>query len=82
MLMKMKKKNSVDEILATFDLADVALIKSILDAENIDYYFKGESSLHVVKPHVEPVRLFVKKQDVEKVKKLLKNIKIKSWKQT
>ena len=66
-------KVEVEEVYSTFNLADVALIKSILDAEDIEYYFKGEFSFR--KPLVEPVRLIVKKSDAERVRELLKDFK-------
>jgi hypothetical protein len=61
------------EVFSTYDMADVVFIKSLLDAENIGYYFKGESSLYVVKPLVGQVKLIVKKSDEEKVRELLKD---------
>lgn len=67
-----------EEILATFSIADVVLIRSILDAEHIDYYFKGESSLYVVKPRVGQVKLMVKRKDVDIVRELLKDLNVMS----
>ncbi len=63
------------EVFSTFNLADVALIRSILDAEHIDHYFKGESSLYMVKPFVGQVKLVVKKSDEEKVRELLRDLR-------
>jgi hypothetical protein len=62
------------EVFSTYDMADVVFIKSLLDAEKIGYYFKGESSLYVVKPLVGNVKLIVKKSDEERVRELLKDI--------
>ena len=47
------------EVMGTYNPADVALIKSILDAENITYYFNAEHFMYV-RPLAEPVRLMVK----------------------
>jgi hypothetical protein len=62
------------EVFSTYDMADVVFIKSLLDAEEIDYYFKGESSLYVVKPLVGQVKLIVKKSDEDRVRELLKEL--------
>ncbi|KPJ74171.1 hypothetical protein AMJ52_01525 [candidate division TA06 bacterium DG_78] len=62
------------EVFSTYDMADVVFIKSLLDAENINYYFKGESSLYVVKPLVGQVKLIVKKSDEIRVRELLKDL--------
>jgi hypothetical protein len=61
-------------ILATHSPADVAFLKSLLDSENITYFFQGE---HVA-PYVYyglPMRLLVKKDQVEKAIELLKDFK-------
>jgi hypothetical protein len=58
------------EVLGTYNPADVALIKSILDAENITYYFNAEHFMYV-RPLGETVRLMVKKDEAEKAKEAL-----------
>ncbi len=63
-----------EEILATHSPADVVFLKSLLDSENITYFFQGE---HVA-PYVYyglPMRLLVKKDQVEKTIELLKDFK-------
>jgi hypothetical protein len=57
------------EIMGTYNPADVALIKSILDAEGITYYFNAEYFMY--SPLAEPVRLMVKCDEVERVKEIL-----------
>jgi hypothetical protein len=64
-----------EEILSTFNPADVALIKSLLDGENVTYYFHGEHFMHI-RPLVEPARLMVDKRDVETARDLLKDLDI------
>ena len=64
-----------EEVMGTYNPADVAFIKSLLDSENITYYFNAESFMSV-RPLVEPARLMVKKDEVESVKMLLKDIKL------
>lgn len=61
-----------EEVLNTFNPADIAFIKSILDSEEITYYFHGEH-FNYVRPLVEPARLMVKKDQVETAKELLKD---------
>ena len=51
------------------------LIKSILDSENITYYFNADYFMQV-SPLAEPVRLMVKKDEVEKVKELLQDLNL------
>lgn len=60
------------EILSTFDPALVVIVKSILDAEKVDYYLKGEH-LRFIEP-IEPVRLMVKRRDATRVKELLSDL--------
>ncbi len=64
-----------EQIMVTYNPADVAVIKSILDAEDIIYYFHGENFMHV-RPLVEPARLMVDKEDAEDAKELLKDLNL------
>ena len=57
------------EMMGTYNPADVALIKSILDAEGITYYFNAEHFM--CSPLAEPVRLMVKRDETERVKEML-----------
>ena len=64
-----------EEILDTYSPSDVALLKSILDAEDIDYLLQGE----YVAPYLYyalPVRLLVRKYQVAKVVEVLKDINL------
>jgi hypothetical protein len=63
------------EIMGTYNPADVALIKSILDAENITYYFNAEHFMYV-RPLAEPARLMVKTDEAEKVKEILRYLNL------
>ncbi len=64
-----------EEVLSTFNPADVALIKSMLDGENIAYYFHGENFMHI-RPLVEPSRLMVDKKEVGTARELLKDLNL------
>ena len=61
------------EVMGTYDPADIALIKSIFDAENITYYFKGEIFL-VVSPFADPARLMVKRDEADRAKEILREL--------
>lgn len=61
------------EILSTFNLGDIAVIKSLLDPTEIDYMLENEQ-FHNVSPLIHPVRLLVKKEQVEVVKELLQDV--------
>lgn len=61
------------EVLDTYNPGDVAVLKSLLDSENITYYFQGEifSSLA---PLSQPARLMVDQQELETVNDLIKGL--------
>ena len=63
------------EVMGTYNPADAALIKSILDSENITYYFNADHFMQV-SPLAEPVRVMVKKDEVEKAKELLQGLNL------
>lgn len=60
-----------EEILATFNPADRAVLKSILDAEGIDYFLQGEHATTYVY-HAIPVRLMVRKDQADMARDILK----------
>jgi hypothetical protein len=62
-----------EEILATFNAGEIAIIKSLLDGEGITYYFKGEY-FNYIEPLAQPAKLMVLKDDVEKAKEILKTL--------
>lgn len=62
-------------ILTTFNVGDVAMIDSILEGSDIDYYIHGGEFLHI-RPLVEPARIMVAKGRVEEAKELLKDLNI------
>jgi len=72
------KYKQFQEVLRTYNAGDVILIKSILDAEKIDYFFLGENFLYV-RPMVEPARLMVRITEIQKVKDLLKDLDLQIW---
>jgi len=62
-----------EEVLTTFNAGDIALLKSILDGEGIDYYFQGEA-FNYVEPIVQPARLMVPKNQVLRAKEALREL--------
>ncbi len=63
------------EVLSTLNLADIAVIKSILDGGEIHYYFFDENFNHLY-PLVQPARLYIRDDDVDQAKELLKDFSI------
>jgi len=62
-----------EEVLATFNPADIAIIRSLLDGEEVLYFFHGEHFSRW-RPLVEPARLMVAKGQVQKAKEILKDL--------
>lgn len=62
-----------EEVLATYNPADIAFIKSMLEAGDITYFFKGEHFLYI-RPLADPARLMIRKDQVEFVRDLLKDM--------
>jgi hypothetical protein len=63
------------EILATCNPADVAFLKSMLDAEGITYFFEGEYFLYI-RPLPDPVRLMVGVDQLAQAVELLEDVKL------
>jgi hypothetical protein len=64
-----------EEILATYNPADVVFLKSLLESEGIQYFFKGEHFLYM-RPLADPVRLMVRQDQLEETVELLKDVKL------
>jgi uncharacterized membrane protein YvbJ len=64
-----------EEILFTPNAGEMAVIKSLLDNEDIVYFFRGEffNSVH---PLVQPARLMVSTDQAEEVKEILESLNI------
>ena len=60
-------------LLSTYNLADIALIKSVLDSENITYFFQGENFAYLL---VQPTKLMVSKDDIERAKELIRDLNL------
>ncbi len=60
------------EVLSTFDPLLLSFARSLLDGEGIEYYIKGEHT-SFIEP-VEPVRLLVRKEQIETARDILKEL--------
>lgn len=63
------------EILSTFNPSDIALIKSILENEGINYYIDGDH-FFAYRPCAIAARLMVQDDQVEIVLELIKDLKL------
>lgn len=63
------------KLLSTFNLADIAIIKSILDDGQITYYFIGEN-FNQIDQLVQPARLFVREDQTDIAREFLKGLNI------
>lgn len=64
-----------EEVLSTFNMGDIALLKSILDGAGITYFFQGEQ-FNIMRPWVQPARLMVDKNQVKKAMELIKDLRL------
>jgi len=64
-----------EEVLATYNPADIAILKSVLESENITYFFKGEHFTYM-RPLADPARLMVRKDQVKDASNLLADLKL------
>jgi hypothetical protein len=62
-------------VLSTYNLGDIALIKSILDNEGIEYFLQGENTAYI-RGYMDPTILMVREDQVPVVRELLKDFKI------
>ena len=64
------------ELVVTSNIAEIALIKSLLDSEGISYLAQGEH-FHAAHPIIEPVRFLVPQQDLERARPLLEALDLR-----
>ncbi|MBU4488748.1 MAG: DUF2007 domain-containing protein [Candidatus Omnitrophica bacterium] len=70
----MKEYIKFKELLQTYNMADIAFIKSLLDASKIEYYVQGDNFL-AVRPFVQAARIMVDNEKYNEAKELLKDYK-------
>ncbi len=67
-------KNYV-QLLSSLNQGDIAIIKSMLDDAEVDYYVTGENFLGV-RPLLEPAIFFVNEKDLELAREILKDFEL------
>jgi hypothetical protein len=72
------RKENYFELLSSLNQGDIALIKSIMDDCEIDYYVLGENFLGV-RPLLEPARFFVNENQLEEAIEVLRDFQLNIW---
>jgi hypothetical protein len=62
-------------LISTFNAADLAIIKSVLDNEEIEYQVQGEF-FNMAEPLVQPARVFVPADEKDRARKALEPLKL------
>lgn len=62
-------------LLETDSPTDIALVRSLLDSGDIEYYVEGEI-MKTVQPYAQPAILYVAEEDVERAREILKDCKL------
>ena len=73
--MNKKEFTEYEEVLTTHNAGDQAFLKSLLDSEGITYFIQGEY-VAPYRYHALPLRVMVKKEDAEKAREILKDVKL------
>jgi hypothetical protein len=63
-------------VLSTYNAADIAIVKSILDDAEIDYYFSGES-FNELSPLIQPAVLYVIDEQEEDAREALRGVDLR-----
>lgn len=63
-------------VISTSNLGDIAVIKSLLDAERIPYFVEGEN-FNLVTPWIEPVKFFVREDSVDQALDALRSFNVR-----
>ena len=63
-------------VLSTFNLGDIALLRSVLDNQGIEYFLQGENTSYI-RAYMDPTILMVREDQVEITKELLKDFDLK-----
>jgi hypothetical protein len=61
------------EVFSTYQQGDIAFLKSILDEEDITYFFQGESSIMLIAAGAY-ARLLVKSDEAPRAKEILQDL--------
>ena len=61
------------QVFSTYNQGEIAFIKSVLDGEDITYFFQGESSTMLIAAGAY-ARLLVKAEEAERAREILKDL--------
>jgi len=61
-------------VMEVYNPAQISILKSLLDENKIKYYFHGEEFHRLYASAVESARLMVRKDQVEKVRNIIKDL--------
>lgn len=61
------------EVFSTYNPGEIAVLKSILDGEGINYFFQGENINLLIAAGARP-RLLVDEEDAERVRDILQEL--------
>jgi|WetSurSiteA1Bulk_404760.scaffolds.fasta_scaffold69764_1 hypothetical protein len=75
---KILNKENYIELFSSLNQGDIAIIKSILDDSEVDYYVFGENFLSV-DPLIQPARFFVNQNQIDEAKEVLKDFQLNIW---
>lgn len=62
-----------EEILRTYNPIDIAMVKSLLDQEGIDYFFRDEHFGYAY-PFAQPARLMVRREQAFEAREILREL--------
>jgi hypothetical protein len=63
-------------VLSTYNAGDIAIVQSILDGTDIEYFIKGQN-FNAMEPLVQPAQVYVARHQLNAVKELLEEVKIR-----
>lgn len=63
------------ELVSTFNQGDIAMIKSLLESEGIDYLAHGEN-FNQIRPFIQPVRFMVAEDMLDRARTLIEGISL------
>ena len=63
------------ELVSTFNQEDIALIKSLLESEGINYLAHGDN-FNQIRPFIQPVRFMVAEDVLERAQTLIEGISL------
>jgi hypothetical protein len=68
--------NGFVRVLSTYNAADIAIVKSILDDAEVSYYFDGEA-FNGVSPLIQPAVLYVARDQEEDARDALRDVDLR-----